>query len=115
MENNDKILASIVNVIIADGVKKGYFEIDLNNKSTIESIIRYYSTSLADIYGLKIHYCGSFIKRIYFILSHWKVRKRYQKVNKIDRDYIIKHLKEIEKMFNISEKDFEQLKNITNI
>ena len=56
MENNDKILASIVNVIIADGIKKGYFEIDLNNKSTIESIIRYYSTSLADIYGLKIHY-----------------------------------------------------------
>lgn len=106
----DKVLASLVEILIADYDKKGYLEINLNDKSAPSMLLRFYSSSIADMLECKVHYCGSFTHRAKFILRHWKVRDRYQKVNFIDTSFINKEIEKMMDFYKIDNDYFDHLK-----
>ena len=106
----DKVLASLVEILIADYDKKGYLEINLNNNDVLSMLLRFYSSSIADMLESKVHYCGSFMRRVKFIISHWKVRDRYKKVKFIDTSFINKEIKKMMCFYKIDNNYFDHLK-----
>ena len=111
----DKVLASLVEILIADYDKKRYLEINVDDDDALSVLVRFYSSSIADMLCCKVHYCGSFVRRTKFILSHWKVRDRYKKVKTIDTSFINKEIEKMMEFYKIDNDYFEHLKEYLHL
>lgn len=111
----DKVLASLVEILIAEYNKKGYLEMNIDDDDALSILVRFYSSSIADVLNCKVHYCGSFVRRAKFILSHWKVRDRYKKVKIIDTSFINKEVEKMMGFYKIDNDYFEHLKEYLHL